>query len=49
MVLEVIRFPLETVGIILLLSIRSRLDNHRARIAVLEKNLGINYPEEFKQ
>lgn len=48
-VLEVLRFPLEVTGLILLMQIRARLDNHRARLAAVEKNLGIDYPEEFKQ
>lgn len=47
--LEILRFPLETAGIILLMQIRSRVDNHKVRIGIVEKNLGIHYPEEFKQ
>ncbi len=47
--LELARFPLELVGIVLLMQIRARVDNHKVRIAIVEKNLGIHYPEEFKQ
>lgn len=48
-IFEMARLPIELVVVFLLIQIRARLENHKVRLAVVERNLGISYPEEFKQ
>lgn len=47
LILEYLRVPLETIGLLLLIDIRHSVRVLKARIEVVEDNMDIHYPKEM--